>query len=162
MKTAIARIAVNGIEVGAVPQLTYAEIVKDVRAQKRLYVAYGCNVLIGIGRAGMLLLKTIPAFFVMVFALLVLFDPESFAAMIEWARSADAAQLTSSLRTLLLYSATFLAMLLPVVVILVPGHFAVANPFDRAISRRIRGLLEVPTDGEVTVTFHDADTGKCD
>nr|WP_228857543.1 hypothetical protein [Pseudomonas syringae] len=161
MKTAIARIAVNGIEVGSIPQLTYEEIVKSVRAQRRLYLAYGYNVLKGAWRALVLLLQAIPTFFVAALAVAILFDPDSFSAMFEWARSADAAQVTGSFRSLLIYTATFLTWLLPLIVFLFPGHFAVANPFDRAISRRIRGLLEVPTEGEITVTLHDADTSEC-
>ena len=155
MTAPIARFQVNGIEIGSLPRDTYDNIVQSVRGERRLYVAYAVNIIGGMVRALRLILRCIPLFLFTAFVMLAVLDPESFTSLIAELRTAEPAQITQAVRTLLLYTIVLLCVLLPVVVALSPSFFSIRSPFSDAISRRIRSMLEVPTEGDLTVTFYE-------
>lgn len=162
MTTIIARVQVNGIEVGSLPRETYDLIVKSVKEDRRLYLSYAVNVIAGLWRILLLLLRSVPWLLFVMFLLLVMFDPNSFTALITELRTADPAEITKAVQQLLIYSWFILCGALPIAIVLCPSTYSFNNPFSEAVSHRIRSMLEVPTEGQLTVTFSESKTKQRD
>ncbi|MDZ5605334.1 hypothetical protein SJI00_21395 [Pseudomonas sp. RP23018S] len=153
MTSTIARVHVNGIEVGSLPAKTYHAIVRSVRKDRRLYLAWG------FAAAGSVL-RTLIKFYISVlsvllgfFLLLALFSPDSFTSVLIYMRAADPAAFTEGLRKLLGCIGLVFTLMAPTIAILFPRYFPFQSPFDDALSRKIRSLLEVPTEGSLRIVI---------
>lgn len=155
MNKSIARVWVNDIEVGSLPLATYKAVQASVKRQKRLYFAFAWEFLCALFRAFVAIFRNVPWVALALFMALAVFDPASFTGLIADLRTADPESITKGVRALLQTSflITFLCIFMAVVT--AGRKFGFKNPFDAALSRRIRSLLEVPTDGELTIMVFD-------
>ncbi|MDP5168553.1 hypothetical protein [Pseudomonas syringae] len=158
MSKPVACIQINGIEVGSLPLELYNSIVDLVRKDRRLYVAYVFQGLWLFLRVAAAATVATPSAVLIMFAFLVAVDPTSFTEFVVQLRDSTPEQITSALRQLLYLGWVLGMVFLPVYLIVVrPKKFAFNNPFEAAISRRIRSMLEVPTEGTLSVFIVDND-----
>ncbi|PWC98978.1 MULTISPECIES: hypothetical protein [Pseudomonas] len=159
MSSSIARIHVNGIEVGSLPVEIYNTIAASVRQDRRLYLAYAVRIL-GVGLR-MLLWGTcaVPVFLMMALVFLLIVEPASITDLIATTRVATPEAITAGLRATVLYTWIGMIVLIPTFLALfTPGYIAFNNPFTDAINRRVRSMLEVPTEGPLSVFIENPST----
>ncbi|MDF9779258.1 hypothetical protein [Pseudomonas baetica] len=157
MSASIARVHVNGIEVGSLPLETYNTIVACVRQDRRLYLAFTVK-LLGVGLR-MLLWGTcaVPVFLMIAFAFVLLAEPASITDLIATARAATPEAITAALKATLLFTWIGMLVLVPAVMAMFcPSLLAFSNPFTDAINRDVRSMLEVPAEGRVWVRIVEA------
>lgn len=151
MKSSIVRVHVNGIEVGSLPAKTYHAIVKDVRRDRRLYLAWTLSATHLVLRKLFQLFSAIPTIIVGLIILMALFSPELFTQLLVGLRTSEPEAIAQGLRKLITTIATVAAFAFPLSAIFAPSHWRIQNPFASAISRKIRQVLEVPAEGELMV-----------
>ncbi|EMA2595200.1 hypothetical protein U2H31_006377 [Pseudomonas aeruginosa] len=151
MKSSIARVHVNGIEVGTLPADTYHQIVKTVRHTRRLYLAWA------LAAAGLVLrkvfqyIRAMPAALAGALFILLMVSPESFTQLLIDTRAAEPEEITQALRWVFHLIGVMAIIALPTMAIFAPRSWQIQNPFDSEISRQIRQLLEVPSEGDLMV-----------
>lgn len=154
METAIARVYVNDVEVGSMPEAQYRAIIDEVHANRWLRVRELLNGVWQMVRAIAWAIARMPVWLLgVVCVLLVALPQEHLTTLIEQLRGADAAQLTADLRTALL------AIVGPSVFGLAAwrigyGPGADAELHQREIDDRIRAIMECPAEGRVRVHIH--------
>lgn len=113
MSSSIARIHVNGIEVGSLPVEIYNTIAASVRQDRRLYLAYAVRIL-GVGLR-MLLWGTcaVPVFLMMALVFLLIVEPASITDLIATTRVATPEAITAGLRATVLYTWIGMIVLIP-------------------------------------------------
>lgn len=152
MLGSIARVYVNGIEVGSLPANHYTAIVESVRKDRRLLLAYAMRVVSLVLRSIFYCAAATPVLLTIFCAFLLVFDPGSVSGMIADARSATPEELTAFLRASLVMTWFITLVVFPVALAVArPGFYSIDDPYKRAISRRIRSILEVPTEGPLYV-----------
>lgn len=156
MTASIARVQVNGIEVGSLPIETYNAIAKNVRKDRRLYLAWVIETIMTALRLLYRFLSAMPSLVVGLFLLWVVVSPDTFTVLLTDLRAADPQAITDGLSKLLRYTFTTLIVSIPLAPLLFPRIIRFQNPFDAALSRQIRSQLEVPTEGELTIIFENS------
>lgn len=151
MKTSIARVWVNDIEVGSLPLATYKDVQASLKREKRLYFAFAWEFLCALFRAFFALFRNVPWVTFALFMAMAVFDPASFTGLIADLRTADPESVTKGVRVLLQTSFLITFLCIFMAVLTAGRKFGFKNPFEAALSRRIRSLLEVPTDGELMI-----------
>ncbi|MCF6783707.1 hypothetical protein [Stutzerimonas stutzeri] len=151
MTASIARIYVNDIEVGSLPTETYNEIAKKVRKNRRLYLAWVLAFAEALLRILVRFYGSLPSVFVGLFLLCAAVSPETFTSVVAELKAASPEAITEGVRKLLGFISIVVSVTLPFVLALFPGYARFQSPFEQAVSREIRGLLEVPTEGALRV-----------
>jgi hypothetical protein len=158
METAIARVYVNDVEVGSMPELQYKAIVAEVCANRWLRVRELLDVVWQIVRGTVWAIVRVPGWLLFVVCVfLVALPPEQLASLIEHLRGADATQLAADLRSALL------ALMAPGIVAavtlrLVYGPAANSEIQLREIDNRIRTIMECPAEGRVRIHIQNGNT----
>lgn len=156
MTSSIARIKVNGIDVGSLPRSTYNEIVASVRSERRLYLSYASAVFGVFLRMLSFISGAWPALWFILFVVVCVISPDAFSTILTALRDDDPLKLFKMVQAAALYTFTIVAVGVPAVLALVsPEFFRVQNPFQEEIDWRIRNLLEVPAAGCMCVHFVD-------
>lgn len=156
MSASIARIYVNNIEVGSIPASTYRDIDKRVRQSKRLYLAWV------LAYSGLILRKlavffgAMPAMLIGALILLLALSPETFTDFVGELMAAEPAAITQRLRNAVGAIATLAVFVFPFSALIRPRSWLVDNPFKVETSRRIRQLLEVPSEGDMKIEFAES------
>lgn len=156
MKSPIARVYVNDVEVGSLPADTYKNIVKTVRSTPYLYLSFFKSLSLLIIRKLFICIQAIPFILIGFLFVMLIIHPESIATLIEEFRVVEPNKLTQELRDLVGTAATLAIFILPLSAMLFPQNWYFYNPFEHEISLRIRRLLEVPTEGKVVVEIIDS------
>lgn len=157
MPASVARIYVNDIEVGTLPADQYEYIVKQVKAEKRLYLEWLYGMLKLILRPVLRYISWIPGIIAGMFLVMAVLQPAELALIIDEIRAADSKAIVEGLRMLVTFT-------IPVGIcygsarVFFVGPHTLPDPFGDEISRWIRSELEVPTEGRMTVELvpHDA------
>lgn len=155
MTTPIARFQVNGIEIGSLPRTVYDDIQRAVRRDPALYYAYCINVTGALLRALYFCIRMVPLLLFLALAFLVMLDPDSFTSMVGALRAAEPAEVTHAARATLLCVTAAVMVIVLIVSLIKPSNLAIRDPFSEAVSHNVRRLLEVPTEGPLTVEFDD-------
>lgn len=145
--TPIARVTLNDVEIGSVPAETYYGILAAGRRNVRLYLAQAWNLL---GCAWRLLLRTLmlqPVVWFTIAAAFVMAQDGSAELVVEYARTAEAAELIADMANLggKVFVLTLSFTLIFSVALGRP--FGFENVFHGALIDQLRLLLEVPTTG---------------
>ncbi|MFC7522197.1 hypothetical protein ACFQS6_23980 [Xanthomonas populi] len=88
MSKSIARIYVNGIEVGSLPAETYQEIVKSLHKDRRLYLAWAVAAAGSIVRLLLKFYSSLPSVVVGLFLLLAVLTPDTLTGVLTDLRAA--------------------------------------------------------------------------
>lgn len=157
MTTEIARIYVNNIEVGALPASQYESIVSDARNDRRIYLRQVLNVLGVLFRFLVTSFEYIPqAWFGMLVAIVIgdSISPGFGAGLIteiEKLFKVGQVGLLDAVRMALFWGYTFALTGSLFAMAFGRMTFGAVNEFDSSINRRIREILEVPSEGQMTV-----------
>ncbi|WP_116893155.1 hypothetical protein [Pseudomonas savastanoi] len=161
MSSSIARIHLNGVEVGSLPVEVYNSIVSTARQDRRLYLAYAFR---GVGLIVRLLARSIvavPGFLLLAFSFLVLVDPASTTDLITSLRAATPEEIGAGLKATLVFTWVWTVVLLPALLALFcPSQIAFDNPFTDSVNQRVRSMLEVPTEGRLFVFIENPSTAE--
>lgn len=152
------RVFVNQVDVGALPEQDYRAILseakREVKGDIRLYLAQALNLIGCLFRATKLFVQFMPVTMFLGGALALFAAPDEVEMLIAAIRAATPAEVTNCLRMMLLWTALGVTIILLAAVIAGYG-FGYIDQFQSAIGERvnlrIRRLLEVPADGEMTV-----------
>lgn len=157
MSNAIARVYVNDVDIGSLPADQYKNIVIEIRRDRRLWVAQILNLLAVAFRFVAMLMKVLPFFLFYVTLLGVLFAPESISEIMVYIQSATPDEIVQRMRQVIVAS-LFLSFLIMLISSIVSGYrYGYANQFDKDINKRIRNILEVPTEGDMRVSIISGD-----
>jgi len=96
-------------------------------------------------------IKAIPVMWFTLLLLVVMFLPAELTQVFSSLARATPAELTHVLRLLLLTTIVSVVLALGIESVFLANRRGYVNKFDREIGRRIRRLLEVPTEGDVQV-----------
>lgn len=158
MLNAVAKVYVNNVGVGALPADQYKSIVSDVRRDRRIVVAQVLNIFAVVLRFFERVLKVMPVFLFYMVCIFILFSPESIAVTLVEIQKAAPNEIVRGLRTLILVSLLLTTLILFIIPMFSSYRFGYANQFDNEINKRIRRILEVPTEGDMSVIIADGDT----
>ncbi|WP_051050701.1 hypothetical protein [Metapseudomonas furukawaii] len=151
MSSSIARIHVNGVEVGSIPADTYHAMVQNVRRNRRLYLAWTIAATKACLRPVVRFYCALPSIVVGVLLLAAAAWPAAFTALVADLQAADPQTITAGLRHALAFICAVFIVGFPILALMRPGLVRFESPFDKALSRQIRRLLEVPTEGTMRV-----------
>lgn len=152
MSASIARIHVNGIEVGSLPVETYNGIVAATRQDRRLYFAYAFRAVGLILRMLARGTAAVPGFLLLAFSFFLIAEPASITDLITSLRAATPEEITVALTAAVVTTWVVAVILVPAALVLFsPGDIAFNSPFTDAVNRRVRSMLEVPTEGPLCV-----------
>lgn len=158
MSSSIARIHVNGVEVGSLPLDTYQAIVTGVKKDRRLQLALACSFIGGVTRVLLAGLRHAPWIAGVLIGLFAVADPGSFAQFLVELKAADPADIAWFIGETA--KLTFLIAVIGSIVIVLmkanAGQYLFHNPIDEAISFKIRTALEVPVNGTIRVQVIEA------
>lgn len=157
MPASVARIYVNDIEVGTLPADQYEYIVKQVKAEKRLYLLWLGGMLKLILRPVLRYISWIPGIIAGMFLVMAVLQPGDLALIIDEIRAADSMAIVEGLRMLVTFTIP-VGIFYGIVRVIFGDPDRLPDPFGDEISRYIRSELEVPTEGRMTVELvpHDA------
>ena len=153
MTASIARVHDNGIEVGSLPAETYNAIANKVRKDRRLYLAWGFAAAAALLNLLARFYRSLPSVVVGLLLLCAAISPETFTGIVAELKTANPDAITYAVRKLLGFICITFAVMAPMVAILFPGFVRFQSPFDQALSREIRSLLEVPAEGLLKVVI---------
>jgi hypothetical protein len=161
MSSSIARIKVNGIEVGSLPVETYNEIVSSARQERRLYVAYAFRAVALILRLLIRSTAIVPGVLLFALTFFLIFEPASFTDLLTSLRESSPKEITSALRATVFGTWGVMVIFFPLLLgSLTPSQVAFKNPFEDAVNQRVRSILEVPTEGPLCVFFENKSTAE--
>lgn len=155
MSSSIARIHINGVEVGSLPLETYKSIVSGVRKDRRLHLALALNIVGGAMRILLAGLRHAPWIAGALVGLFAVAAPEFFTQFLVELKAADPVEITQLLGVSA-KTAFWMASCGSVFIVLIKTQFR--NPIDDAISLKIRKVLEVPAEGRIRVHVVEAPT----
>jgi len=149
---AILRVSVNGIEVGSLPEGLYEEIRKDVRRNKWLYVRQGFSFLNAILVVLSRFLAYAAILSVLFSMLVAVASPDTTATVWAALMKATPDQVANGFRSMagLVLFVTGLCML---AMLCLKGfsYFGAVDVFQREINHYVRTVLEVPSEGPMTI-----------
>ena len=151
MKSSIARIHVNDIEVGTLPADKYHQIVKSVRHTRRLYLSWAVSATALVLRKFTQFVCAMPAIAVGASFILLMVLPDTVTQLIADMRTSTPEEITHFLRRVIHLISVLAIVVFPASVIFSPRSWLFQSPFDKEISQQIRQLLEVPTEGDLRV-----------
>lgn len=151
MTSSIARVHVNGIEVGTLPADTYHQIVKSVQHTRRLYLGWALSAAALILRKVFQYICAIPAVLIGTLFILLMVSPDTFTQLLVDLRAAEPDEITQALRWAIHLIGVLAIIVLPTTAIFSPRSWQFQSPFNREISRQVRRLLEVPSEGDLMV-----------
>jgi hypothetical protein len=157
MSTAIARVYVNDIEVGALPADLYKKIVKDVYADRRLYVHQAANYLWAAFRLVANSFQIIPYVYLIALFLAEVLSPSIVSTFIGVMRQATPAEMNNYIWEMLGVGLLFSMLVLLFSMTLSKYPSGITDKFAVQINHRIRSLLEVPSEGALRVIFVSGD-----
>lgn len=161
MSASIARIHVNGIEVGSLPVEIYNGIVSTTRQDRRLYFAYAFRATSLILRVLARCTVAVPGFLLLAFSFFLIFEPASITDVIKFLRAGSPDEITAALKGSLVITWWATVSLLPgMLMLFCPGQIAFKNPFTDLVNRRVRRMLEVPTEGPLCIFIENQPTAE--
>ena len=155
MQDGIVVVKVNNIEVGSMPVSQYEEIVKSVKKDWRTHVA---SVFSYIGFVWRLILRVwhyfVHGFSVIIafFMLYSLYHQAELAQLITELRNAPSEHIAEIIRTIT-NTCIILTVFAVILSILIKGTPVFVSATENAINRKIREVMEVPAEGQVSITF---------
>ncbi|ENU7100583.1 hypothetical protein ACFICF_004528 [Salmonella enterica] len=156
MQDGVAVIRVNNIEVGSMPISQYEEIVKSVKKDWRTRVAAVFSYVGFVWKFIIRLWSYFVKSFTVLFALFMLysfFHPVELAQFINEMRSLSSENIANGVR-----SVTNICILLTIISCALSLFFKGVPVFvsasENAINKKIREVMEVPAEGQVSVTFN--------
>lgn len=157
MSNAVAKVYVNNVGVGALPANQYKTIVNEIRRDRRLFVAQLLNFLAVVFRFMVINLKVLPFFLFYLMCTGVLFSPESISTILTEIQKATPDEIVLGIRQAILVSLLLTIFTLFVASLFSNYRYGYVNQFDKGINKRIRNILEVPTEGDMSVIIVDGD-----
>ena len=154
----IARVYVNQVEVGSVPEGQYKSIVAASHRNWRLYVLQFFNILTTAYRFLVKTLQFVPVVWFVVFIWVLVIDPSEMTAFVTKLSELSPEQITSALRRAFdmgLMTAVFFQGVALAISGKASSIFSFHNAFDSDINYRLRKILEVPAEGDLTVLIVD-------
>ncbi len=155
MQDGTAIVKVNNIEVGSMPISQYEEIVKSVKKDWRTHVA---SVFSYIGFALRIIIM-LWNYFVHSFAIFIAFimfysfyHHEELTHLITFLRNSPSENITEIIRVIAYYCIT-LTVIAVAISIVAKGIPIFVSATEIAINKKIREVMEVPTEGQVSITF---------
>ncbi|MGL4355133.1 MAG: hypothetical protein ACRCTP_14810 [Aeromonas popoffii] len=160
----VAKVYLNGIEIGSVPVAQHKIMLADARRRPSLYVRQAINT--GLVALNLLarILRYMTAIWLLMFLVATLAFPQ---ALGEWLQGvmaglaqANAAELGRGLQVWVLCSFVFaaLALLIEFVMVAGPNWYGRRNVFEEEVSFQLRRELEAPAHGKVHVLYWPVDT----
>ncbi|ENE5338097.1 hypothetical protein ABNL11_004957 [Klebsiella pneumoniae] len=159
MQKGVAVIRVNNIEVGSMPVSQYEEIVRAVKKDWRTRIA---SVFSYVGFVWKFIKRTWSYFvnsFTVLFALFMLyslFHPAELTQFINEMRSLPSENIANGIRSVI-NICLLLTIISSVLSFFVIGTPVFVSATENAINKEIRKVMEVPTEGQVSVTFKNGD-----
>ncbi|EFJ5374110.1 hypothetical protein AFM41_004430 [Escherichia coli] len=155
MQEGIAIVKVNNIEVGSMPISQYEEIVKSVKKDWRTHVA---SVFCYIGFAWRIILK-LWHYFVHGFAIFIasimfysIYHQAELIHLITFLRNSPSENIAEIIRVITYYCIA-LTVIAVAISIAAKGIPIFVSATEIAINKKIREVMEVPTEGQVSITF---------
>lgn len=167
MASSVARVYLNDVEVGSLPSSQYEAIVKDARQDKRLYLRQALNVIATVLRFFINAYRYIPHAWFNLLVIVVIADSlwpglgsDFMAALMKMTKTEPKASL-DVFRIALFWGFAFTSFSMLLGMASGSLTFGAVNEFDCAINRRIRAILEVPAEGQMTVVVEKNDENRC-
>lgn len=160
MSNEIARIYVNDIEVGSLPSHVYRKIVTEAKRDKRLYFAQAMNFILVVLQLTASVFKYIPFTLILFLLLGFIAGPDILVELVRASRTASPEYVVGFIGRTLLSAACFNLTVLTAGMGFGSLRFGYVNHFDAAISRRVKSLLEVPADGDLSVIIQSHENGS--
>lgn len=153
--TDVARVSVNHVEVGSIPLQQFLDMKKEAKRDWKLYLSQTLNYLYTVYRIAISIIQNIPMVWFAVAFLMALFDQQSITTIIEIVQSSNAEQIKDGFIYILGLSTVLSSIATSASIILTRGltKYGFINKFDRSVANRLMKLLEVPTIGEIQVTY---------
>lgn len=155
MRDGTAVVKVNGIEVGAMPLEQYEAIVRDVKKDWRTRVAsvfsYIGFVWRMIQRFWHYFVQTI-SIFIALFLLYFFQNQAELPQLITELRNAPSQHIAQIINTIT-YTGIVLTTIAGTLSIILKGTPAYVTATENAINKKIREVMEVPAEGQVSITF---------
>jgi hypothetical protein len=148
----VARVYVNEVEVGSLPAVHYARVVREAWSCKGLYVMQALNIAAVVLRAALAVVRFIPWVWFLALACAAVFAPEALRETFARMSTATPTQLVDAVRQALDGAAVLSVVVCGTTVVLGVERFGYVNQFDEVISQRIRRILEVPAEGSMRVS----------
>ncbi|NWA64093.1 hypothetical protein HX773_24655 [Pantoea sp. B9002] len=155
MQDGVAVIRVNNIEVGSMPISQYEEIVKSVKKDWRTRVAAVFSYVGFVWKFIIRLWSYFVQCFSVLFALFMLyslFHPAEITQFIDEMRSLPSENIANGIRSL-----TNICILVTImsyaISFLLKGSPVFVSASENAINKKIREVMEVPAEGQVSITF---------
>lgn len=146
-------IKVNNIDVGSMPIEDYEKIVKDIRADCRNRILYVLSHINSIWKMAKKIIScfamSYAAFFVIMMIYLYLNHAET-VNFIELLRTSSSESIAKGIHNITNLSIVY-SILYCTIPFLIKGEPVFQSAFDRAINNKIREVMEVPAEGEVSV-----------
>lgn len=161
MQSGVARVYVNAVEVGSLPTDQYRRIVNETKKDRRIYFRQAVNISFSALRFLIYSFRNIPFAWFMFFVVVVLADSISPGFGTDFLHAIMAitkVELNASLdafRIALFWGFAFTTFSFLLGVASGALDFGAVNEFDLAVNQKIREILEVPTEGPVTVLIEE-------
>ncbi|ECC1675615.1 hypothetical protein FNX24_21680 [Salmonella enterica] len=155
MRNDVAIIRVNNIEVGSMPVSQYEEIVKSVKKEWRTRIA---SVFSYISFVWKLILRLWHYFvhgisvIVALFMLYSLYHQVEVTQLINELRNANSEYISEMIREITT-TCIILTLIAAILSILIQGTPVFVSATENAINKKIREVMEVPAEGQVSITF---------
>lgn len=147
----IARVSVNGIEIGSIPADHYQAVLRVVDKDKMRLVKQALNTLTSCALAIKRIFLISTAFLVAGFITTLMLDGAFAATLISNFRTLSPNEVVASMRFLILIATLFGAVLVLADLLMWPTRYGYINYRDIEINRMVRRMLEVPTEGVMSV-----------
>jgi hypothetical protein len=152
----IARLFVNDVEVGSLPEEQYLSILGQVKSEHRHYLMAVLRLLWSGWSAIMVALGCFSPLLITIVALLVWGAPNESAEFIDSVQKATPLQIVELLKILL--TAFFMLSLVVLGTMIFVGYnFGYISPWKDARNKRLRRVMEVPTKGDFVVVVERSD-----
>ena len=152
----VARVYVNEVEVGALPELQYRQVVVDAWARWDLYGRQALNAVEVGARVAFAVVRLIPWVWFALVAIAAVLIPDQLATVFGTLAKGTPAEFVVALRSGLGGGALLSAVAVGGGVALGGLKFGFVNEFDGFIAQRLRQLLEEPADGRLQVRVGSA------
>lgn len=153
MSKEVARVHINGIEVGSLPAMTYQDIVQSVKRDPRSYLVVASKAFAVPVRMLRLVNSSLPWVLVCLVAWAVFIEPAAFAQLIAAMRTSEPAEITTAISRVLYFIATVEVIFILCLTVIYPGLFGVKLTLNDIVCARVRKALKLNCCGEMKITF---------